>query len=701
MKNTIRQFILFVSISWLICGVLEAKQTVIVGMDRSYAPYTYLDANGNPTGFEADLISQVAKRSGWILEYRTDIWSKITSDFYDGDIDILTGFIRTEQRAEQFVFSNPHTYIHYSAFQRKGSASIREWSDLSGKEFLIETDDVIQDILTTKNFRTDKRYVDDYFKALDLLSNGQGDVSIMPKILGTNYIKEKRLNNVISTSSLDFAYPYCMATNREKSYLIYTVNIALQEMESDGTLNDLRKKWFVSDYKSPRKRILTSKSLLLFAGIVIIIALIIGFFLMFYRKLLTKQTEYLQEQIREKEEANRELSIVHSLYIDGPVIFMKWHDMDKEMFKFISQNINTLGYQAEEFIKGTIHYRDIIHPEDIKAILEDRQAHINRQDFSYQQEYRVLCPSDEVSTFDSPTYHMLKLQNHVLEQAQSLTIRWVKDHTVVIPATETEPRTFQGYIFDITDQHNRNAELQTNRLIAESADQSKDIFLASITDEVKKPIKLLNQSIIKLSKTKPSEEQNEALIKLYSSSYRLDNIIMQIHKYIHYSQDDNPPTNAWFSLQDAVEALLTDMQMRSAAKSIAFEFSYPKEHIKLFMNHQYFDDAINIIYDNALKFTSIGSIDLHIGFERVSAIDGILTIQIYDEGEGIPPDRLEYIFKPFTQVDASYTRVHGGLGLGLAILNCIVERSNGTVQINNRKSGGTELTITWNVPYKS
>ncbi|PKN80788.1 MAG: hypothetical protein CVU48_00770 [Candidatus Cloacimonetes bacterium HGW-Cloacimonetes-1] len=701
MKYVVIQLFLVCSISLMICGVLEAKQTVIVGMDRSYAPYAFLDANGNPTGFEADLIAQVAKRSGWIVEYRVDKWSTITKDFDDGKIDLLTGYIQTEQRTEHHVFSNPHTYVHYSVFQRKGSAEIREWSDLNGKELLIETDDISQEIISTKQIMANKTFVDDYSQVLSMLSRGQGDVSIMPKILGTNYIKVKRLNNLISTSALDFAYPYCMSTNREKSYLIYTVNLALEQMEDDGTLGELRKKWFVSDYNLPNRRILSRTSLLLFLSVVIAFALIIGFFLIFYRKFLAKQTEYIQEQIREKEEVNRELGIVHSLYIDGPVIFMKWHDMDKEMFKFVSQNISTLGYLAEDFINGTIHYRDIIHPEDIIKILADRQVHINNKDLSYQQEYRILCPSELISSSDSPAYHMLKLQNPVLEKAQSITIRWVKDHTVIIPATDTEPCTFQGYIFDITDQHNHNTELQTNRLIAESADQSKDIFLASITDEVKKPIKLLNESIVKLSRTQPSDEQNDALIKIYSSSYRLDNIITQIHKYIRYSKNDYVPANVWINLQYAIESILTDMQIRSAAQNITFDCSYPRDSIKLFMNHQYFDDAINIIFDNALKFTSAGAIDLHILFEKVSAIDGILTINICDEGEGIPPDRLEYIFKPFTQVDASYTRVHGGLGLGLAILSRIMEHSDGKVTIKNRETGGTELTITWNVPYKS
>lgn len=82
------------------------------------------------------------------------------------------------------------------------------------------------------------------------------------------------------------------------------------------------------------------------------------------------------------------------------------------------------------------------------------------------------------------------------------------------------------------------------------------------------------------------------------------------------------------------------------------------------------------LLSNAVKFTPIGgSVDI-IAYTK----DEHVRIEVHDTGEGIPPEFLPYVFDRFRQADASTTRRHGGLGLGLAIVRQIVELHGGSVE---------------------
>ncbi|MDP2115434.1 MAG: response regulator, partial [Bacteroidota bacterium] len=101
---------------------------------------------------------------------------------------------------------------------------------------------------------------------------------------------------------------------------------------------------------------------------------------------------------------------------------------------------------------------------------------------------------------------------------------------------------------------------------------------------------------------------------------------------------------------------------------------------------------LNILFDNALKFTEKGSISC--GYK---VINGFVEFFVQDTGKGIARDKLEMIFNMFSQEDTSNTRGHEGSGLGLSIAGGLVNLLGGTISVASEKGKGSIFTFT--VPF--
>ncbi len=102
---------------------------------------------------------------------------------------------------------------------------------------------------------------------------------------------------------------------------------------------------------------------------------------------------------------------------------------------------------------------------------------------------------------------------------------------------------------------------------------------------------------------------------------------------------------------------------------------------------------INLI-GNAIKFTERGEIGLNITVKSQKDDDAILQFDVHDTGIGIPQNKLEMIFNPFSQSDGSFTRKYGGTGLGLSISKQLVESMGGEIWVDSEKNKGSTFHFT-------
>jgi signal transduction histidine kinase/CheY-like chemotaxis protein len=231
---------------------------------------------------------------------------------------------------------------------------------------------------------------------------------------------------------------------------------------------------------------------------------------------------------------------------------------------------------------------------------------------------------------------------------------------------------------------------QTARMEAERSNRIKDEFLAVLSHELRSPLnpilswaQLLQRRQFNAAKTAEALATIERNAKLQT---QLVDDLLDVAKIMRGKLTLNSvPLNLTSTMRAAIETV----QVAATAKSIAI---YPvlSDIGPVVGDSTRLQQVIWNLLTNAIKFTPPGG-RIDICLEQV---EHQAQITVTDTGKGITPDFLPYIFEHFRQEDASITRKHGGLGLGLAIVRSLVEAHGGTI---TAASLGEELGATFTV----
>ncbi|MFP5213788.1 MAG: PAS domain S-box protein [Acidobacteriota bacterium] len=220
------------------------KRHIVVGADQSYPPYEFMDASGNPSGFNIEIIKAVAEAMDLNPEIRMDAWSTVRQEFESGNVDVLSGMFYSEERNRLADFSVPHIVVTHSIFVRKDS-SIKSLDDLKGKEIIVEQGDIMHDFIR-ENRLTDRIVtVSSPQEGLRLLASGQHDCALFGRLQGM-YLAERLnlLSRLTTAGSSILPRDYCLAVANGNAVLLAQLNEGLSIIKNNGTYRHIRDKWF-------------------------------------------------------------------------------------------------------------------------------------------------------------------------------------------------------------------------------------------------------------------------------------------------------------------------------------------------------------------------------------------------------------------------------------------------------------------------
>ncbi len=239
-------------------------------------------------------------------------------------------------------------------------------------------------------------------------------------------------------------------------------------------------------------------------------------------------------------------------------------------------------------------------------------------------------------------------------------------------------------------------EMERAREAAETSNKSKSEFLANMSHEIRTPLNGIIGTTELMFSTPLNREQRDFLETVHTSGDNLLTIINDVLDYSKIEFDKLEVDFHAFNLLDLVNEVVSMLSYRAIAKdlNIVYLVDY---HLPV----HYLGDATRIrqvllnLVTNAIKFTDRGEIKLEVCEVDRKAADAEdihrLLFRVSDTGIGIPPERVERLFKVFSQVDASTTRKYGGSGLGLVICKKLVELMGGTIVVESTPGQGSSF----------
>lgn len=244
----------------------------------------------------------------------------------------------------------------------------------------------------------------------------------------------------------------------------------------------------------------------------------------------------------------------------------------------------------------------------------------------------------------------------------------------------------------VEQERERSLEMEKNaRRIAEENNRAKDDFLTMLSHELRAPLNAIYGWTQLLQKSELDKDKVREALEVIDRNVRLQSALIEdlldVSRIITNKMKLDP---AVVSLISSVEKAIKAISPSAEDKSLTINLKIATDADEVLGDKNRLRQIIDNIFTNAVKFTPEGG-EINVSLDR----DGDkLKLSVEDNGIGISPDILPYVFDRFSQGDGGSKRRYGGLGLGLAIVKHLVDLHDGKVSAHSDGDGkGSRFTI--------
>ena len=378
---------------------------------------------------------------------------------------------------------------------------------------------------------------------------------------------------------------------------------------------------------------------------------------------------------KKSEEELRRMSERLSLAAHAGGVGIWDYDVVNNSFVWDEQMYRLYGITNDQFGGGYAGWRSCLHPDDLQRGADEiRKAIKGEKDFN--TEYRVVWPDGSI--------HNIRALGSVQRDSSGIPLRMIGTNWDI-----TESKKVSDMLLAA------NAQADILREKAEAANRSKSEFLAAMSHEIRTPMNgviSMTSLLMDMGLTEKQLHYAQIIRSSGEALLSLINDILDFSKIEAYKLDLEVLD---FHLTKIMNDTLELMNVKAEEKGLALHYDIDQD-IPQFLRGdpgRLRQIVLNLI-GNAIKFTAQGKVELHVHLDEYIGGWVRLHFDISDTGIGVPPDKQENIFSPFTQADSSVTRKYGGTGLGLAISKQLAEMMGGTIGVKSENGRGSTFWFT-------